>query len=102
MPPVEPLTVDEVVALARLAPGNVETDLIPGYISAAREQVERDTGVTLLDATTVPPLLKWACGLLACHYLLTGRDLAIVGTIVQSVPMGYEDAIRVYRQESLA
>jgi uncharacterized phiE125 gp8 family phage protein len=185
----EPITVEELLALARIVPGDEETPLCPGYISAARQQVERDTDLgiaqasyvvtfdawpasTVLelpypplvsvesviwtdtdnvehtvpatsyvvdtvsvpgriiwtpaadwqppateprayaawavtftagyDTTTIPPLLKWAVGLLASHYLTTGRDLTIVGTSGMEMPMGYAEAIRPFRLESVA
>lgn len=96
----EPVTVDEVLALARIVPGDEELALVPGIISAAREQVEKDTDLVLLDAT-VPPLLKHWVGVLAAHFLLN-RDIVAVGTIAQVLPQGYADAINRFRVESLA
>jgi hypothetical protein len=43
-----------------------------------------------------------AVGLLAAHYVTSGRDLAVVGTTAAAMPMGYADAIQAYRVESLA
>ena len=47
----------------------------------------------------LPPLLKFAVGLLASHYATFGRDLATVDSVV-SMPMGYESAIQGYRLET--
>jgi uncharacterized phiE125 gp8 family phage protein len=40
-PPQEPISVDELMAMARVS--DAEVDLMPLYISAARQQAERDT-----------------------------------------------------------
>jgi uncharacterized phiE125 gp8 family phage protein len=49
---------------------------------------------------TLPPLLKFAVGLLASHYLTFGRDLATVDSVT-TMPMGYAEAIQAYRLEVL-
>lgn len=170
------LTIAELKERARIIPGDEESDeLMQSFITAARQQVERDTGLALptqtmevqyttppfagdvllvpwpplqtldsmvdvdgtpIDVTgvfvnavamparvfgegmtsrigltmtvtvgytkeTLPPLLKFAVGLLAAHYLTTGRDRTIVGTIVADMPAGYEEAIQAYRLEVL-
>jgi len=43
------------------------------------------------------PLLWQAVALLTAHYATLGRDLAISGTIVAEVPMGYDDSIAPFR-----
>jgi uncharacterized phiE125 gp8 family phage protein len=172
-PVPEPITVDELQAIARIVAGDEELALCPGYIQAAREQVERDTDLRLVarqyiatyDAyavtwplplpypplvsveqvawtdgaglqTVVPPseylvdvgrvpgyllwnpswqprplralavtftsgyvptalpgLLKFAVGVLAAHYLTTGRDaVTTLGSLVV-MPHGYQEAI---------
>lgn len=48
------------------------------------------------------PLLVHAVGLLVAHYATAGRDLAIVGTIVQEMPQGYDDCVDPYRLVTLA
>jgi len=50
----------------------------------------------------LPPLLFFAVGLLAAHYLTAGRDVLQVGHIVATTPFGYEDAIAPYRLETVA
>jgi uncharacterized phiE125 gp8 family phage protein len=45
------------------------------------------------DPTQVSPLYLHVVQLLAAHLLTTGRDLAIVGTIVADTPFGFEDLI---------
>lgn len=50
---------------------------------------------------TLPPLLKFAVGLLAAHYLTAGRDRVVIGTIVGDMPAGYAEAIQAYRLEVL-
>jgi uncharacterized phiE125 gp8 family phage protein len=180
------LTVDELKERARIVPGDEESDaLLQSYITAARQQVERDIGCALptqtvaasfdtvdasqpltvpwpplqavegvsytdpdgvvvdLDPTelitridtlsmpgriwwlpgvftgvpypltltlaltvgwtkdTLPPLLKFAVGLLAAHYLTAGRDRVVIGTIVDDMPAGYAEAIQAYRIEVL-
>lgn len=49
------------------------------------------------DLLARAPLLRHAVGLLVAHYATTGRDLAITGTIVATIPEGYEDAIAPFR-----
>jgi uncharacterized phiE125 gp8 family phage protein len=49
---------------------------------------------------TLPPLLKFAVGLLASHYLTLGRDLASIDQATE-IPMGYSAAIQAYRLEVL-
>jgi len=51
---------------------------------------------------TLPPLLKFAVGLLASHYLTVGRDLVSVDSTPVAMPMGYEAAIAPYRLELVA
>jgi uncharacterized phiE125 gp8 family phage protein len=183
-PPLEPLTPDELTAIARIVPGDSEAALLPLYISAARQQAELDTDLAIAqqqyivtfdalpsgtaidlprpplvsidavvwidvddvahpvdptyyradtssrpgrliwtppgdyvapadarsyqawmvtitagwDPPSVPVALKRAIGLLATHYLTTGRDQVVIGTIVQSMPDAYEDAIARFRQ----
>jgi len=45
------------------------------------------------------PLLVHAVGLLTAHYATLGRDLALAGMrgAMETVPMGYEEAIAPYR-----
>jgi uncharacterized phiE125 gp8 family phage protein len=184
--PVEPLQPADLIALARIVSGDEETTLLPGYISAARQYVEQDTGRALIeavldlyadalpadqpvllpwpplqsvqlvewtdvdgttttvdpstyivdaasaparlawvDSTTVPrtvqtfqgwhvqqrvgwtsallpPLLRQAIGLLAAHWLTTGRDLTVIGAPVADMPYGYATAVAPYRLEVLA
>lgn len=51
---------------------------------------------------TLPAPLRFAVGLLAAHYLTTGRDRVVIGTIVADMPAGYEEAIQPYRLEVVA
>lgn len=95
----EPITVDEVLAFAKVVPGDEQLELVPGFIAAARQQWERDTDTIVPDP--VDPLPKQAILILAAHYYVN-RDLATVGTIVQPTPSGYLDMVRVFRVESLA
>jgi uncharacterized phiE125 gp8 family phage protein len=44
-------------------------------------------------SATLPPSLLFAVGLLTAHYMTTGRDLTITGTIVATTPHGYAEAI---------
>lgn len=55
-----------------------------------------------VSVEAIPPMLRHAVGLLVAHYANTGRDLAVVGTIVSDVPYGYEDAIGPYRLMTFA
>lgn len=49
-PPVaEPITVDELIAIARVVAGDEEMSLMPNYISAAREFIEKTTGRSLVE-----------------------------------------------------
>lgn len=98
----EPVTVEEVLALGRVTPGDEELALVPGFISAARQQVEKDTDLVLLDAAVVEPLLKHWVGILAVHYMSAARDLVAVGTVAPLVPLGYQEAMDRFRVESLA
>lgn len=50
-PTVEPITSDQLTAIARIVPGDEEATLSDGYIRAARQQVEQDTGLALLTQT---------------------------------------------------
>lgn len=43
------------------------------------------------------PLLLQAVGLLVGHFATAGRDVAIIGTIVNETPFGYEACIEPYR-----
>lgn len=45
----------------------------------------------------IPPLLFFAVGLLTAHYATAARDVVVIGTIAQELPLGYEDAIADYR-----
>lgn len=47
------------------------------------------------------PLVHWI-GVLTAHYATVARDLAVTGTIINEVPMGYDDGIQPYRLEVLA
>jgi uncharacterized phiE125 gp8 family phage protein len=42
------------------------------------------------------PLLVHAVGLMVAHYATVGRDVTTVGTIIETTPYGYDDAIRPY------
>jgi uncharacterized phiE125 gp8 family phage protein len=65
----EPLQPADLLALARIVAGDEETALLPGYISAARQQVEQDTGRALVNTvqdvyadvlpSDTPVLLPW-------------------------------------------
>jgi len=57
-----------------------------------------DAAALLTDA----PLLVQAVGMLVAHYATVARDLAIVGTIVATTPMGYDACIDPYRLVTLA
>lgn len=46
----------------------------------------------------IPPLLQWAVGLLTAHYATVARDAVVVGTIAQTVPLGYDEALSDYRR----
>lgn len=48
------------------------------------------------------PLLVQAVGLLVAHYATVGRDVTIVGTIVNETPYGYDEAIAPYQLVTLA
>lgn len=50
-PADEPITSDQLLAIARIVSGDAETTLNDGYIRAARQQVEQDTGLSLLTQT---------------------------------------------------
>jgi uncharacterized phiE125 gp8 family phage protein len=50
----------------------------------------------------IPPGLIRAVGILATHYATAGRDLVSVSHILQTLPNGYEDAIRPYTPVVLA
>lgn len=95
----EPITVDELLAFARVVPGDEQLELIPGFIAAARQQWERDTDTIVVDP--VNPLPKQAILTLAAHYYVN-RDLVTTGTITQTTPSGYVEMVRVFRVESLA
>lgn len=148
-PATEPLTLDEAKLRAGLtwAPGDERDAQMRGFIRAARERVERDTGYALLtqtrdvylshyvhpsefpgparplqsiteivspepsvypwvrrvvvgwtDVIHIPPLLSFAVGLLTAHYATAARDVVVIGTIAQTIPLGYEDAIADYRR----
>lgn len=55
--PVDPealvITVENLEARARIAAADGEPELVPGYLLAAQEQVQRDTGLVLLPETHV-------------------------------------------------
>jgi uncharacterized phiE125 gp8 family phage protein len=51
---------------------------------------------------SIPADLLDAIGLLTAHKATVGRDLAITGTIISTVPMGYEALVGAYRRETLA
>lgn len=57
--------------------------IVAGYPSIARLQA-------------AAPLLWHAVGLLTAHYATVGRDLTTVGTIIDTTPQGYDDAISSY------
>lgn len=95
----ELITVDDVLAFAKIVPGDEQLDLVPGFIAAARQQWERDTDTIVLDPAD--PLAKQAILILAAHYY-TQRDLAMVGATVQTTPSGYAEMVRVSRVEWLA
>jgi uncharacterized phiE125 gp8 family phage protein len=67
------------------------------------------TGFTVLHLTllvgysppTLPPLLKHAVGLLAAHFLTTGRDITIIGDRMEVMPFGYAEAIAPFRLVAL-
>jgi uncharacterized phiE125 gp8 family phage protein len=169
-PSEEPLTLAEGKLRAGLdwPDGDPRDDLMKGFITAARQQVEKDTGLALIkqtrdvtlaivpgapvplpmhalpliaitettdgatparvridadrrtltviddpladavvrswriesgwaDAATLKadaPLLVQAVALLVAHFATTGRDAVITGTIVNTTPLGYADAIQ--------
>jgi uncharacterized phiE125 gp8 family phage protein len=190
-PPLEePITVAQLEALVRLAPVGAEPSVWPGFISAARQQVEHDTERVLISTPylvtvvyddepwytpEVPPLrmapipivsrvqavrtalvrtrfgtsyplstlayrheagtvamhaaprtidriefemdLGWpdaatlaviapslvqAVGILAVHYVTSGRDLVAMGLAPAEIPFTYRDAIQAWRVESVA
>jgi len=96
-----PISTDEFLAFAKIVPGDEQLELIPNMIAAAREKWERDTDTIGqgLDDTNAGP--RQAVLTLAAHFY-TQRDLATVGTIVQTTPLGYDEMVRVFRVESLA
>jgi uncharacterized phiE125 gp8 family phage protein len=60
------------------------------------------TVVGFANVAAIPAPLLHAVGLLTAHYATVGRDLVIVGTIVASTPLGYEDLIAPYQLVTLA
>lgn len=161
-PTLEPLTLDEAKLRAGLdwPSGDPRDGQMQLFIEAARQRVERDTGVALLTQTwevylshatsvvdfpapaqplqtlavirepaslppppvtdvndplqlypwayeivvgwtaveQIPPLLRWAVGLLTAHYATAARDAVVVGTIASEVPLGYDDALLDFRR----
>lgn len=68
-PEAEPVTVADAKAMLRLA-GSTEDELIGGLIRAAREDVERSTGMALIDQTwrlALDALPASDCAMLARH-----------------------------------
>ena len=57
---------------------------------------------TKADLLASDPRLVHLVGRLVAHNMTLGRDLAISGTIVVAIPMGYHDEIQPYRAETVA
>lgn len=49
----------------------------------------------------IPEDLVHAIGVLTAHYATAGRDVVITGTIVNTVPMGYDAIIQPHRHEAV-
>ena len=79
VPPVlEPLTLTEAKLRAGLdwAPGDPRDALMTSFIQAARSQVERDTGIALLEQTHTVSLARYA--LTSCRIGLPWRPVQSV------------------------
>jgi uncharacterized phiE125 gp8 family phage protein len=66
-----------------------QIDVIVGRVDAA-------------DLLARDPSLVHAVGMLTAHYATTARDVAIVGTIVQKTPLGYEYLLEPYQSVTVA
>ena len=102
-----PRPVRELIALEYVTEGGAFAAADPGAVLLGPQSIlftARGPVTVRLDAVVsdfavgdVPPGLKHAVGLLATHYLTQGRDATVVGTIVQEMLLGYDDAINQYR-----
>jgi uncharacterized phiE125 gp8 family phage protein len=74
-PPAEPITVDQLMQFGRIDRAD-EADLYAAMISAARQQIELDTGLSMI-------VQRW--GLYYAGTPVTGQGLAITKTPLQAV-----------------
>jgi uncharacterized phiE125 gp8 family phage protein len=64
--------------------------------------IETVVGHVSVDAfRAAAPGLHQALGLLTTHYATAGRDLAVIGTNVSTIPLGYDEAVAPYQLVTL-
>jgi uncharacterized phiE125 gp8 family phage protein len=82
--------------------GSSETPQPARIFSAALDRVVCRIVCGWDDNADIPPLLVHAVGLLTAHYATAGRDLVQVGTIVATMPLGYDELIAPFQLVTLA